>query len=50
MSCQAVSAGRMPGVWTLLHREARLSAQDIQTVCAAASHSPAIVSRAGGPQ
>ena len=35
--CRDVSAGRMPGLpWTLLHPEARLSAQDIQTVCAAA--------------
>jgi hypothetical protein len=36
-SCQDVSTGKMPGVYTLLHPETRLSAQDIRTICAAAS-------------
>jgi hypothetical protein len=40
-SCDDASTGRMPGPWTLLHREARLSAQDIETICAAASHADA---------
>jgi hypothetical protein len=35
-SCRDVSAGKMPGgAWTLLHPEARLSAIDIETICAA---------------
>jgi heme-binding protein len=35
-SCQDVSQGRMPGPYTLLHPEMRLSPQDIETICAAA--------------
>ena len=35
-SCDAASTGRMPGAWTLLHPETRLSPQDIATICAAA--------------
>ena len=36
-SCRDVSAGRMPGsFWTVLHPEARLSVQDVATICAAA--------------
>jgi hypothetical protein len=34
-SCDDVSSGKMPGVWTLLHPEAKLSAQDVETICAA---------------
>ena len=35
-SCQAVSSGKMPGgAWTTLHPDARLSAQDVKTICAA---------------
>ena len=34
-SCQDASAGKMPGVYTLIHPETRLSAQDIETICAA---------------
>jgi hypothetical protein len=40
-SCQDVSAGKMPGVYTLLHPEMRLSAQDIETICAAARQAEA---------
>jgi hypothetical protein len=37
MACKAVSEGTMPGrVWTTLHPEARVSAQGIATICAAA--------------
>jgi heme-binding protein len=37
VSCQDVSGGKMPGsAWTWLHPEARLSAQDIKTICVAA--------------
>jgi hypothetical protein len=36
-SCRDVSAGRMPGsFWTMLHPGARLSAQDVATICDAA--------------
>src|SRR5262245_33646889 len=35
-SCEDVSAGRMPGLYTLLRPETKLSAQDIQTICVAA--------------
>jgi hypothetical protein len=36
-SCEDVSTGKMPGPYTLLHPEMRLSTQDIHTICAAAS-------------
>ena len=36
-SCDDASTGRMPGgAWTLLHPEARLSSEDVETICAAA--------------
>lgn len=36
-SCRDVSVGTMPGsAWIRLHPEARLSAQDIETICVAA--------------
>lgn len=35
-SCEDASTGKMPGAWTLLHPEARLSAHDVETICAAA--------------
>ncbi len=35
-SCDDVSAGRMPGPWTFLHPEAKLSVQDVEAFCAAA--------------
>ena len=36
-SCQATSQGKMPGsAWTWLHPDTRLSAQDVDTICAAA--------------
>jgi hypothetical protein len=38
-SCDDASAGRMPGPWTLLHPETRLSPHDIETICAAAGAS-----------
>lgn len=37
LACRDVSQGKMPGsAWIMLHPEARLSAQDIETICAAA--------------
>jgi hypothetical protein len=35
-SCQDAAAGKMPGPYTLLHPEMRLSPHDIETICAAA--------------
>jgi hypothetical protein len=36
-SCDDTSNGRMPGrAWTLLHPEARLAPEDIETICTAA--------------
>jgi hypothetical protein len=33
-SCRDVRQDRMPGVYTVLHPEMRLSSQDIETICA----------------
>jgi hypothetical protein len=35
-SCQDVKADKMPGAYALLHPEMRLSASDVETICAAA--------------
>jgi hypothetical protein len=35
-SCQDAAAGKMPGAYTMLHPEMRLSPHDIETICAAA--------------
>ena len=40
-SCQDASSGKMPGPYTLLHPEMRLSAQDIETICAASRQAEA---------
>ncbi len=40
-SCRAVSEGKMPGPYTVLRRETRLSAQDVETICAAARQAAA---------
>jgi hypothetical protein len=41
-SCQDASEGKMPGrPYTLLHPEARLSARDVETICAAARQAEA---------
>lgn len=41
-SCEDVSKGKMPGSpYTMLHPEARLSAQDIETICGAARQAEA---------
>jgi hypothetical protein len=36
LSCQDASEGKMPGVYTLVRPDTRLSAQDVRTICAAA--------------
>ncbi len=41
-SCSDATTGRMPGPWTLVHPEARLSAQDIETICASARQADAL--------
>jgi hypothetical protein len=46
-SCNDVSRGAMPGrLWILLHPEARLSPQDVETICAAARQTAATASTA----
>jgi len=40
-ACQDASEGKMPGPYTLLHPETRLSAQDVETICAAARQAEA---------
>jgi hypothetical protein len=40
-SCQDASTGKMPGAYTLLHPETRLSTQDVETICAAAREAQA---------
>ena len=35
-SCQAATTGKMPGLYTLVRSETRLSTQDVETICAAA--------------
>jgi len=41
LSCQDASEGRMPGPYTRLRPDTRLSAQDIETICAAARQTEA---------
>ena len=41
VSCDDVTNGKMPGAYTLLRPETRLSARDIQTICAAARRADA---------
>jgi len=36
MSCDDATKGKMPGAYTLLRPETRLSPQDVETICAAA--------------
>lgn len=48
LSCRAASEGKMPGPYTLVRPETRLSVQDIETICVAARHADA--RRAGGAQ
>jgi len=37
LSCRDASTGKMPGPYTLLHPEMRLSTKDVETICAAAT-------------
>jgi hypothetical protein len=45
LSCDDVSTGKMPGPWTLLHPEAKLSTRDIDTICSAARQAEAVAAR-----
>ena len=50
-ACNDVSGGTMPGrSWTLLHPEARLSPQDVETICAAARQTAASAATDSAPQ
>ncbi len=49
LSCQDAQEGRMPGPYTLLRPETRLSAQDIETICAAAINAGARLVGKGRP-
>jgi hypothetical protein len=44
-SCEDASKGKMPGPWTLLHPEAKLSTQDVETICAASRQADAVAVR-----
>ena len=46
-SCQDVSRGTMPGAYTIVRPETRLSPRDIETICAAARQAEALA-LAGG--
>ena len=41
LSCRDVSEGKMPGPYTLIRPETRLSARDVETICTAAKHGDA---------
>ena len=41
MSCDDATSGRMPGPYTLVRPETRLSAQDVETICVAARQAEA---------
>ena len=41
-SCQDAKNGKMPGSYTLLHPEMRLSSQDVETICMAARPTEAV--------
>jgi Haem-binding domain len=41
VSCQDVSSGRMPGAYTRIRPETKLSPQDIETICASATRTEA---------
>jgi heme-binding protein len=41
LSCQDASEGKMPGPYTRLRPETRLSTQDVETICAAAREAQA---------
>jgi Haem-binding domain len=42
-SCDDAASGRMPGVWTRLRPETRLSSKDVDLICAAARQAQASI-------
>ena len=44
-SCQTASEGKMPGPYTLVRPETKLSSQDIETICTAARQAEAAATR-----
>jgi hypothetical protein len=44
-SCRDASTGKMPGPYSLVRPETRLSAQDVEVICAAARQAEAPVAR-----
>ncbi len=44
-SCDDVTAGKMPGPYTLLRPETRLSPEDVQAICAAARQADIVTRR-----
>ena len=44
-SCEDVTTGKMPGPYTLLRPETRLSPQDVQAICAAARQADIVTRR-----
>lgn len=47
LSCQAASEGTMPGPYSLIRPETKLSAEDVQTICTAARHTDARMAASG---
>ncbi len=45
-SCRAASQGKMPGAYTVVRPQARLSAQDVETICAASRQADANIAGA----
>jgi hypothetical protein len=41
LSCEDATSGKMPGPYTLVRPETRLSAQDVETICVAARQAEA---------
>ncbi len=48
LSCDDAKSGRMPGPYALLRPQTRLSAQDVETLCAAARQAEPHAARASG--
>jgi hypothetical protein len=40
ISCDDVTSGKMPGAYTFVRPETRLSADDVKTICAATRDTP----------
>jgi len=49
-SCDDVTHDKMPGPYTLVRPETRLSAQDVETICAAARHTEASAATDSAPR